>query len=318
MILSWYQHLPEYISPIAFSIGHFSVRWYSVSYIVGFAVAYLVLMFQIKRSENLRVISHLPAYRTGGSSACLPDRQVIKKNIHKKTNKDDRLLMTDYNLLFLDLLLLSFFGALVGGRLGYVLFYDLSYFIAHPFSMISPYVNGNLVGIYGMSFHGALLGILLGSFIFLKIRKIDFLSWADFIAPAASLGYFFGRIGNFLNGELYGRATDSPIGMYFLADSDKLRHPSQLYEAFLEGILLFIILRKMQNMNLIRGAVFYAYLVGYGILRIILEQFRQPDVQIGYVLTFFTMGQILSLAMVLFGSASYFILRKNIKNKIRK
>ena len=212
----------------------------------------------------------------------------------------------------LDYLLLAFFAALIGGRVGYVLFYNAPYFFAHPSAIISPFdQGGNLIGLYGMSYHGALLGIVLGSWIFLKKKKINFLAWADFVIPAAAAGYFFGRIGNFLNGELYGRITNSPLGMYFGADPLRLRHPSQLYEAFLEGILLFLILWKMRGKNLADGFLFGVYLLGYGMARIIGEQFREPDAQLGFFWNYLTMGQILSLVMIMAGTYLLFPKKKN-------
>jgi phosphatidylglycerol:prolipoprotein diacylglycerol transferase len=264
MILNWYQNLPLHIDPIAFAVGSFSVRWYGLMYLVGFAVVYLILLWRIKY-DNLEKI------------------------------------FQDSNMVF-DYLLLAFFSALIGGRLGYVLLYDTAYFFADPLAIISPFdQSGNLTGFYGMSYHGALAAIVFSSWIFLKKKKIDFLAWADFVIPAAALGYFFGRIGNFLNGELFGRLTSSPIGMHFAADAANLRHPSQLYEAFLEGILLFVVLWKIRNHKFEKGFLFGIYLLGYGLLRIVAEQFREPDPQLGFLWNYFTLGQILSSTMVVFG-----------------
>ncbi|EKE19963.1 MAG: hypothetical protein ACD_8C00076G0010, partial [uncultured bacterium] len=221
-------------------------------------------------------------------------------------NGDDRLPMTDDCGLVLDYLLISFFSALIGGRIGYVIFYDFQYFLISPLAIISPYdSSGEFVGIFGMSYHGALLGVLLGSWIFLKRKKINFLTWADFVVPAVALGYFFGRLGNFFNGELYGRITNSSWGMYFRSDRNNLRHPSQLYEAFLEGLFLFVILWIFQSASwskkMPKGFLFSIYLIGYGALRIFAEQFRQPDPQIGILLDHFTLGQLLSLVMIFGG-----------------
>lgn len=207
------------------------------------------------------------------------------------------------SLMVLDFLLMAFFFALLGGRLGYAMFYNAQYYLANPLAMFSPYdiQTGQYVGIFGMSYHGALLGIVLGSWLFLRKRRITFLGWADFIVPAAALGYFFGRVGNFLNGELYGRATNLPWGMYFASDPGQLRHPSQLYEAVLEGALLFFISWKMRNRKIKKGTLLALYLLGYGSLRIFAEQFRQPDSQLGFFWKGVTMGQSLSFAMVLIG-----------------
>lgn len=206
-----------------------------------------------------------------------------------------------------DFLLLAFFSALVGGRLGYVFFYNPGFFLSNPLAVISPFdfESGNYTGIFGMSYHGALLGIIIGSYFFLKNKRIHFLAWADFVVPAAALGYFFGRVGNFLNGELYGRTTDSFLGMYFEADRTNLRHPSQLYEAVLEGLLLFVILWVLRSSKwqkkFEKGFLLGVYLVGYGLLRILVEFFREPDAQIGFLFTYFTMGQLLSLVMIFAG-----------------
>lgn len=212
--------------------------------------------------------------------------------------------------ILLDFLFVSFFSSLIGGRIGYVLFYNFSYFIYHPLAIISPYENGQFIGIYGMSYHGAIIGVLLGSYIFLRIKKIEFWEWADFIIPAVPLGYFFGRIGNFLNGELYGRITNSSWGMYFADSPTLLRYPSQLLEALLEGVVLFVILWKMRKIKLSPGVLFSIYLVGYGIFRIFAETFREPDPQIGFIAGYFTLGQILSLAMIISGVIIFFQKRK--------
>lgn len=281
----WYQHLPLNIDPIAFSIGSFSVRWYAISYIIGLAVIYGLLMLRIKKGE----------FPTRLQDSTISDQQEIQ-------NKSCSLFAV-HCLLVVDFLLVSFFAALIGGRIGYVLIYGLPYFISNPSAIISPFgQQGNFTGLYGMSYHGALLGIILGGYVFLHIKKIDFFEWADFVVPAVPLGYFFGRLGNFLNGELYGRATVSSIGMYFQADPFVLRHPSQLYEAVLEGLVLFLILWKMRNARFFPGALLGAYLIGYGAMRIVAEIFREPDPQLGLFFSHCTMGQILSLLMIVSGS----------------
>jgi phosphatidylglycerol:prolipoprotein diacylglycerol transferase len=195
---------------------------------------------------------------------------------------------------------------LLGGRLGYVIFYGRDYFLAHPEAIFSPYVNGNYVGIFGMSFHGALLGVVLGSWIFLKIKKINFWDWSDFVVPTVSLGYFFGRIGNFFNGELFGKLANTFWGMHFFADPTNMRYPSQLVEASLEGAVLFLFFWKIRNKKKFKGKLFCLYLIAYGCMRTISEQFRAPDPQLGDVLGGLTMGQILSLAMILMGAFFWF------------
>lgn len=294
-MLYFYQHLPQYIDPIAFTVGSFSVRWYAISYIVGFLVVYLVLFWRIKTDKNISKILNFQFSISNQFSN--PNSQISNKIRDTKYEIQNTLM---------DFLLVAFFFSIIGGRIGYVLFYNFSYFISHPLAIISPYENGQFIGIYGMSYHGALIGILLGSYIFLRIKKINFWKWADFIIPAVPLGYFFGRIGNFLNGELYGRETNSLLGMYFGNNSIALRYPSQLIEAFLEGLVLFAILWKMRKMKLFSGALFSVYLMGYGFLRIFAEIFRKPDSQIGFIAGYFTLGQVFSLVMIIFGLVIFF------------
>ena len=258
-MLDWYQHLPSLINPIAFSIGDFDVRWYSLSYIVGFLIVYLLLVWRIKKEE-------FPQSTPG---------------------------------LLLDFMIVAIFCTLIGGRVGYVLFYNFSYFVAHPLAIISPYdAGGFFVGIFGMSFHGALVGVLIGSYFFCKVKKISFSSWSDFIVPAVPLGYFFGRVGNFLNGELFGRVTSSPWGMYFLTDPSVRRYPSQLLEGVLEGLVLFALMWPLRNNPKLKGNLLIFYIIGYSFFRIIAEFFREPDPQLGYIFGFATMGQILSAAAI--------------------
>ena len=301
--LYFYQNIPININPIAFSVGSFSIRWYALSYIAGFLVVYLVLIWRIRKGEFISESQTLNVKRQNEIQNTKSEIQ----NEPRTTNHELKTVLTDF-------LLISFFTALIGGRIGYVLLYNFSYFISNPLAIVSPFDQaGNYIGLYGMSYHGALLGIIIGSWIFLRIKKVGFLEWADFVVLAVPIGYFFGRIGNFLNGELYGRVTNSQLGMYFSSDPTVLRHPSQLYEAVLEGQVLFAILWKVRNMKspvetprrgvstMRDGSIFAIYLIGYGILRFFAEFFREPDRQIGLISGFFTMGQILSLTMVVIG-----------------
>ncbi|HBI33835.1 MAG TPA: prolipoprotein diacylglyceryl transferase [Candidatus Moranbacteria bacterium] len=295
MILDFYQHIPSFVDPVAFTIGSFSVRWYGIMYLVGFLVVYGLLRPRMLRGEFSFIISNFE-FRISNKIPNL-------KSENKNTNENARSKVKSQMLnVVMDFLLVVFFAGLVGGRIGYVLFYNPSFYFANPLAIISPYdLQGHWVGLFGMSYHGALLGAILAGYVFTYIKKIDFLSWADFIIVALPAGYFFGRVGNFLNGELYGRITTSPLGMYFGADPAKLRHPSQLYEAFLEGILLFVILWMLRNKKNKKGTLFGIYLMGYGFFRIIAEQFREPDSQLGLFWNFLTMGQLLSLGMIVFG-----------------
>lgn len=185
----------------------------------------------------------------------------------------------------------------IGGRLGYVVFYNLSYYLANPLEIPATWTGG-------MSFHGACIALLVGGWIYCRKKKIDFWKTADIYAATFPVGIFLGRIGNFINGELYGRTTDSPLGLVFPGGGPLPRHPSQLYEAFLEGLLLFAILWSVRKKPWQKkqcwphGSIISLFFVGYGCVRIIVEYFREPDQQIGYFFELFTMGQLLSAIMV--------------------
>jgi phosphatidylglycerol:prolipoprotein diacylglycerol transferase len=184
-------------------------------------------------------------------------------------------------------------GVLAGGKLGFVLFYDLTYSIAHPLSIFNP---------FGMSYHGGLVGVILTSLLFCCKNRFNFWHFADLISPVIPLGYTFGRIGNFLNGELYGRVTSVPWGMYFPLDpTGQLRHPSQLYEAFFEGIFLFIILWSIRKKQYFNGFHLCLYMIGYGMVRFCIEFVREPNPGLDSICYFFTMGQVLCIIMVLGG-----------------
>ena len=205
-------------------------------------------------------------------------------------------------------------GVILGARLGYILFYDPDtlYYLSHPWQIFNPFKNGEFVGIRGMSYHGALLGFLLGAYIFSKRTGSSFGKFMDLVAVAVPLGYMFGRIGNFLNQELVGRATDVPWGIYV---GGVLRHPSQLYEAFLEGIVLFVIVYMYRKHKKFEGELLLLYGFAYGLLRATAEIFRAPDVQIGYICcNSVTLGQILSLSMSLLAVVLW-IYFSRVKNK---
>lgn len=197
-----------------------------------------------------------------------------------------------------EFLLYAFLGVIIGGRLGYVLFYNLPFYLENPLAVISPFSEGKWAGIYGMSYHGGLVGVLLATLWFCRKNNFNFLSLADFIIPAIPAGYFFGRLGNFWNGELFGRITEKNWGMYFLGET-VLRHPSQLYEAFFEGLALFVILWTLRNKIKLKGNFLWIYILGYSFFRFGIEFFRQPDEQIGLLCGFLTLGQIFSLVLVL-------------------
>jgi phosphatidylglycerol:prolipoprotein diacylglycerol transferase len=202
-----------------------------------------------------------------------------------------------------DFFLWAILGSLIGGRLGYVFLYDFGFFYNHPLKVFLPleYSSGiNYTGISGLSYHGSVIGILFASMFFCRKNKIAFWHLLDLCLSATPLGYTLGRLGNFINGELYGRVTTSPLGMYFPLDiTNQLRHPSQLYEAFFEGLLLFVILWSLRKKKYFDGFISSMYLIGYGVTRFFIEFVRKPDPQLGLISGYFTMGQILCLCMIL-------------------
>jgi phosphatidylglycerol:prolipoprotein diacylglycerol transferase len=205
-------------------------------------------------------------------------------------------------------------GIILGARIGYFIFYvpDNSYYLTHPWEMFNPFVDGKLVGIRGMSYHGAVIGFIIATLIYLKIKKVDFWKLMDVVALSVPLAYTFGRIGNFLNQELYGRATDVAWGIYV---NGILRHPSQLYEAFFEGILSFVIIYFWyKKLYKIKGELIGLYLLLYGSFRSLCEQWREPDPQLGFIIDHLTMGQILSSFMIIGGIFILVYRRREWKN----
>ena len=199
---------------------------------------------------------------------------------------------------FDDFLLWATLGVVLGGRLGYVLFYKPAFFIDNPLEVFVLWRGG-------MSFHGGAAGVILAIILFARKRGVSSLSLGDLVACAAPIGLFLGRLANFVNGELYGRAADVPWAMVFPFDPEQVpRHPSQLYEAALEGIVLFLLLYFLARRGWLErpGAIGGAFLAGYGLARIVVEFFREPDAHLGFLLGFTTMGQVLSLPLVIAGA----------------
>jgi phosphatidylglycerol:prolipoprotein diacylglycerol transferase len=197
-----------------------------------------------------------------------------------------------------DFLVWATLGVVLGGRTGYVLFYNLPNYIAHPLEIFALWHGG-------MSFHGGAIGVCVAILLFCRQRRIPLMAFADIIVCAVPIGLFFGRIANFINGELWGRVTDVPWAMVFPNAGPLPRHPSQLYEAFLEGIVLFTLLWYLQRFTTARlrpGTLSGAFLIGYGVARIVLELFRQPDAQLGFLFDGVTMGQVLSVPLVIAGA----------------
>ncbi|MSQ54032.1 MAG: prolipoprotein diacylglyceryl transferase [Betaproteobacteria bacterium] len=193
-----------------------------------------------------------------------------------------------------DLLFMGVVGVIAGGRLGYVLFYKPAYYLSHPLEAFAIWQGG-------MSFHGGLLGVLLAMALFARRHRIDWWRLMDFVAPLVPLGLAAGRLGNFINGELWGRVTDAPWGMVFRGAGSLPRHPSQLYQFALEGVLLFVLLWWFSSKPRPRAQVSAAFLAGYGTFRFVAEYFREPDDFLGLLALGLSMGQWLCVPMVLAG-----------------
>ena len=272
--LYWWQHLPEHMDPVILEIGSFKLQYYGLMYIVAFAITYILASHRLRREDRFRI-----------------DADQLQG------------LMTAMIL-----------GLIVGARLGYVLFYNFSYYLHHPLEVILPFeFSGGIrfTGITGMSYHGGLIGVVVATVIFVRKNRLDFFNMADLIVPCIPLGYTFGRLGNFINGELFGRVTTHPIGMFFpFAPGPGRRHPSQLYEAFFEGIVLFVVLWAVKNRVTTRGAMLALYLMGYGLVRFFIEYARQPDAHLGFIFFSLSMGQLLCMAMILAGGVLLLYLKK--------
>ncbi len=272
--LYWWQHLPEHMDPVILEIGSFRLQYYGLMYIVAFAFTYILASHRIRREDRFRI------------------------NVDQLQG-----LMTAMIL-----------GLIIGARLGYVLFYNFSYYLHHPLEVILPFeFSGGFrfTGITGMSYHGGLIGVVVATVIFVRKNRLDFFNMADLIVPCIPLGYTFGRLGNFINGELFGRVTTHPIGMFFpFAPGPGRRHPSQLYEAFFEGIVLFIVLWTVKSRVTTRGAMLALYLMGYGLVRFFIEYARQPDAHLGFILLSLSMGQLLCMAMILAGGLLLLYLKR--------
>jgi len=271
LIDAW-QHLPYHLSPNLITLGSFQLRYYSLMYLVAFSLTYILVSYRLKNEDfayNLETIQ--------------------------------------------DFFLWGILGLIGGARLGYALFYNFGYYLRHPLEIILPldFSHGiHFVGISGMSYHGGVIGIVIAALIFCHKRRINFWNLADLFSPAFPLGYTFGRLGNFINGELFGRATTVPWGMYFPLDpSHELRHASQLYEAFFEGIVLFVFLWILRKKRPFAGLQLALYIIGYGTIRFFIEFYREPDQQLGFVWQALSMGQLLCMAMILTG-AGIILLRK--------
>ena len=218
----------------------------------------------------------------------------------KKLIRDPKILV-----IFDDYITYLIIGIILGGRMGYVLFYNLGYYLANPIEIFMVW-NG------GMSFHGGVIGVIVASLFFSNKYKINQFIFLDLVALSAPIGIFFGRIANFINSELYGRATDIPWSVKFLLIDNIRRHPSQLYEAFLEGVVLFFILGYFFKKNYLKkpGQISGLFLIFYSLFRFFAEYFRAADPQIGYLILDLTLGQLISAAFFILG-ALLLLIKKN-------
>ncbi len=256
--MEFWNHIYEQFDPVAFGLFGLKVHWYGIMYVLALLSALFMAKWIVTK-----------------------DRLAIEKSV-----------LDDY-FIWIEV------GVILGARLGYILFYDPDtlYYLSHPWQIFNPFnVNGEFVGIRGMSYHGALIGFLLGSYLFARKNNYSFWFLMDIVAIAVPVGYIFGRIGNFLNQELIGRTTDVSWGIYV---DGVLRHPSQLYEALLEGVLVAVIIYLIRKRVSFAGGLTLAYGALYGLARFIAEFYRAPDVQIGYIYgEWMTQGQLLSLPMI--------------------
>tara|TARA_A100001011_G_scaffold345868_1_gene381881 strand:- start:230 stop:1024 length:795 start_codon:yes stop_codon:yes gene_type:complete len=255
------------LDPVLFDFGIIVIRWYSLSYIFGIILGWWL---------GKKIINH------------------VIKDVNFKFNIRE----------FDDLITYLIIAIIVGGRLGYIIFYNLGFYIDNPFDIIKVWQGG-------MSFHGALLGIIVGTYLFSKKRNVPTFFLLDIVACVSPIGIFLGRIANFINGELIGKVTEVSWSVIFPTIDDLPRHPSQLYEAMLEGVVLLLILNSLifrQKYKM--GTCSYLFLIYYGVFRIISEFFRQPDAQIGYLFNLFSMGTLLSFLMIIAGFVLLNILQK--------
>ena len=215
---------------------------------------------------------------------------------------------------FENLNVLLILAVIVGGRLGYVLFYNLGYYLDNPLEIPATWSGG-------MSFHGACLTLIVVGFLYCRRKGVDFWQAADLYTATIPIGIGLGRIGNFINGELFGRVTAMPWGMVFPDGGPNPRHPSQLYEAVLEGLLLFVLLWSVRHKpwqqvrSWPHGSILALFLAGYGCMRIIAEMFREPDPQVGFLFDLLTMGQLLSMAMVAAGATIWLLRRRTVRDE---
>jgi len=249
--------------PVAFQIFSLEIRWYSLAYIAGIVIGWLL----------------------------------CKKIFITKSTINEK---------FDDYVTYLIVGMIVGGRLGYITFYNFNYYINNILDIFKIWQGG-------MSFHGGLIGIIIASMLFAKKYKQDSFLYMDLISLVAPIGIFFGRLANFINSELYGTPSEVPWSVTFVQIDNLTRHPSQLYEAFLEGIVLFVILLYFRKKNYLEkpGSISSIFLIFYSFFRFFVEFFRVPDEQLGHLIFNLSMGQIISLIFILFGIILFYFKNEN-------
>ena len=259
------------LNPVLIDLGIIKIHWYSLAYIFGILIGWWYGRFLIKK--KVRFI----------------DQENYIKN-------------------FDDLISYIIIGVIIGGRLGYVIFYNPSYFIESPIQIFKLWEGG-------MSFHGGLIGVIVSTYIFSNLKKLNYKVYFDLICCVAPIGIFLGRVANFINSELYGTPTEKPWGVIFPKIDNLTRHPSQLYEAFLEGIVLFVLINFLfLKKKLNHGIISFVFLISYSFFRILVEQFREPDKHIGYIFNFISLGSLLSIAMIIFAFIFVSKINSNEKN----
>ena len=270
--MQFWNNIYSHFNPVAFSLGSIGVHWYGIMYVLALLSALFAAKYFAKEDK------------LGISSKDL-DNYFVWVEV----------------------------GVILGARLGFIFFYDphVVYYLTHPWQIFNPFMDGKFVGISGMSYHGALVGFLIATWLYGRKHKVNIFKLLDLVAISVPLGYIFGRIGNFLNKGLIGRQTDVPWGIYV---DGILRHPSQLYEAFLEGFVVFVILYIYRGKKRFDGELIALYGILYSMARFIAEFFRKPDIQLGFVFDgWMSMGQVLSIAMTFVSIALYIYLLKRKK-----
>jgi phosphatidylglycerol:prolipoprotein diacylglycerol transferase len=249
--------------PVALQILSFEIRWYSLAYIAGIVIGWLLCKKIFIRNSSI-------------------------------------------NEIFDDYITYLIIGIIIGGRFGYIILYNFSYFINNPIDIFKIWEGG-------MSFHGGLIGVIVASLIFAKKHKKDPFLFMDLVSLVAPIGIFFGRLANFINSELYGKITEVPWAVIFVQIDNMSRHPSQLYEAILEGIILFLILIhfRKKNYQANPGLISSLFLIFYSIFRFTIEFFRIPDEQLGYLILNLSMGQIISLISISLGITLFYFKNEN-------